>query len=165
MYNGTEIDFDDNAILVQNTLESFLAKKPDLHNESEVKQAIEDYFKRCISKGLRPGNLGLYNALGINKKQAYDLLHGLTPKKASPASVEQLKKACDSLGEYRESLGSHNKITPPVLIFWEKNFDHLEDVQRVELDANSAPKSDVEQSKLLEMMEEEREAVADYKEL
>ena len=131
--NNTEIDREENANMINCILESFESPIPDLHNEKEVEQAIKNYLKRCISRGLRPGNLGLYNALGLDKSDVYDIIHGRNPKRASVGTVQLLKKACKHMSEYRELLGSAGKLNPATLIFWQKNFDGLEDVQRVDV--------------------------------
>ena len=133
MVEVSELDTQVNSVLCNYALDIFTSELPDLFNDKEVKIAIENYFKNCDIKGLRPGNLGLYASLGINKKQVYDLIHGNTPGKASVKSIELIKKAIQAIGAYREMLGSMNKIQAPVLIFWQKNFDGLEDVQRVDV--------------------------------
>ena len=49
--------------------------------------------------------------------------------------IEYLKKACKTMSSIRESLGSQGKLNPATLIFWQKNFDGLSDVQQVEIAA------------------------------
>ena len=133
MVDNTEIDYVENENMINCVLESFKASKPDLHKPAEVEKAIIDYFNRCISKGLKPGNLGLYNALGMNKTEVSDLLLGRNPNKANTETIRLIKKAKQSLSEYRELLASQNRLSPPIAIFWQKNFDGLEDVQRVDV--------------------------------
>lgn len=128
-----EIDKEDNANMITCVLESFKTSKPDLHKPDEVERAITGYFERCINKGLKPGNLGLYNALGLNKNEVHDILAGRSNYKASTECVQLIKKAKQSLAEYRELLASENKLSAPIAIFWQKNFDGLEDIQRVDV--------------------------------
>ena len=135
MVDNTPIDYEENKNMIKCILENFNKPVPDLSNAEEVKQAINDYFNNCISKGLRPGNLGLYAALGLNKKQVNDLINGRIKLNTTYQTVELIKKACSHLTEYRELLGSCNKLSAPVLIFWQKNFDGLSDVQQVEIAA------------------------------
>jgi hypothetical protein len=51
-----------------------------------------------------------------------------------------LKKAKVALSAYREMLGSTGKINPVTLIFWQKNYDGLEDKQTMEV----APRRDLQ---------------------
>ena len=162
--NNTEMDNDENAVLCQYALDIFNSKEPDLHKPEEVEQAINNYFKNCIDKGLRPGNLGLYASLGIDKKQAYDLIHGLTPKKANPRSIEHLKKAIKAMGTYREMLGAQGKLSPPVLIFWQKNFDGLEDVQRMEVTAQTQENAELSPDEIANKIESDIPVDVPYKE-
>lgn len=164
MVDNTEIDKELNAVMVQNILESFYAPIPDLHKPEEVERAITAYFKRCIDKGLRPGNLGLYNAIGLDKKHVYDLLHGLTPKVASSQTVELIKKACKNLSEFRESLGSQGKLNPATLIFWQKNFDGLEDVQRMEVTAQTQENAELSPDEIANKIESDIPVDVPYKE-
>lgn len=163
-YDTSDTTVEENAILCRYALGIFESKEPDLHNPEEVEQAISGYFQNCISNGLRPGNLGLYASLGINKNQAYNLIHGLTPKKASSKSVDLLKKAVKAMSAYREMLGAQGKLNPATLIFWQKNFDGLEDIQRVELDANAAPKAEKTPEEIAAMIESDIPIDAEYTE-
>ena len=163
--DNTEVDIESNAKMIQCVLDNFNSIKPDLHDSKQVENAINNYFQNCISKGLRPGNLGLYNALDLNKKEVYDLLHGLTPRKASVECIELIKKACKAMSEYRELLGSSGKLSPPVLIFWQKNFDGLEDVQRMEVTAENQLKPEKTPEEIQKMLEEDIPIDTDYKEL
>ena len=164
MVDNTEVDTELNAIMVQNILESFQAKEPDLHKADEVEYAIKDYFNRCITKGLRPGNMGLYNALGLGKTEVYDILNGRNPRKASLESIAIIKKAQKALSEFRESLGSQGKLNPATLIFWQKNFDGLEDVQRMEVAAETMPKAQQTPEEIARQIEQDIPIDAEYTE-
>lgn len=133
MTDNSPIDFDDNAKMIQCVIDNFDRPLPDLSNAKEVEKAIKDYFNTCLSKGLRPGNLGLYAALGLDKRQVNDMLNGRIRLNASPQTIGLLKKACAHLTEFREMLGSSGKLNPAVLIFWQKNFDNLSDIQQIDL--------------------------------
>lgn len=135
--DNTEVDVNDNALMIQHCLDVFNMKEPDLSNPDETKRAIDQYFKSCIEKGLRPGNLGLYTALGLNRREALNLLQGRIKKNVNPISLAHIKRACKVLSLYRESLGSQGKLNPATLIFWQKNYDGLEDVQHIDVTANA----------------------------
>lgn len=133
MTDNTPIDFDDNKNMIELCLDIYNSKTPDLSNEKEVQTAINNYFTNCINRGLRPGNLGLYAALGLDRRQVKDLLDGRIKLNASSSSLRHIKKAQEMLSTFREVLGSQGKLNPATLIFWAKNFDGLSDVQQIDL--------------------------------
>lgn len=146
---------DDNKNYIDLVRESYNVKKPDLSKPDEIDNAINAYFDRCYRHNIKPGNMGLYNALGITRQEVNEYLTGRR-KTANLYLIDTIKKVKSMMAEYREILGSQGKLSPPVLIFWQKNHDGFEDVQRIDIDANSAPKADMTadeiQQKLLEDM-------------
>lgn len=134
---GAEIQLtpEENANMVGHALDIFKAKEPDMHNVKEVTECIDNYFQNCIRRQLRPGNMGLYASLGISKREADFLVKGRLPGKASPEAVSQLKRAMKAISAFRETLGAQGKLNPATLIFWQKNFDGLEDQQTVMVEA------------------------------
>ena len=143
--NGVNITKDENAVLCQYALDIFKSPKVNLDNPEEVEQAISNYFNSCLERGLRPGNLGLYAVLGLSKQDVSNAIHGRSKKLSSPV-IDLIKKAKEALATYREMLGATGKLNPVTLIFWQKNYDGLEDKQTVEV----APKTNVEPSKSLD---------------
>lgn len=143
---------EDNANYINLLKEAFVVDKPDLSNQKEVDNAIQLYLDRCARHNIRPGNMGLYNALGITRQDVNDYLKG---KRKAPSStfIDTLKKVKASMAEYREILGSQGKLSPPTLIFWQKNHDGFEDVQKVELDANAAPQAEKTPEEVARMIE------------
>ena len=131
--NNTPVDYDENKNIIEHCLEMFNASVPDLSKPDEVKQCIDNYFQSCINRGLRPGNMGLYNALGIERRDILRLLNGQIKLNASPLSIAYIKRACKTISEIRELLGSQGKLNPATLIFWQKNYDGLSDVQQIDL--------------------------------
>lgn len=137
MCDNSDVDKEENALLINHCLDIFHLKEPDLSSTEEVTSAIDYYFNSCLSKGLRPGNMGLYAALGLNKNEVKDMLSGrqksFNGRRVNNDVIPLIKKACKALSLYRELLGSQGKLNPATLIFWQKNFDGLEDVQRVDV--------------------------------
>lgn len=133
--DNTPIDYDENRNMIEHCLEIFDRPIPDLSKPEEVKQAIDNYFRSCISRGLRPGNMGLYACFNLSARQVKELFEGKIKLNANYQSIEYLKKACKTMSSIRESLGSQGKLNPATLIFWQKNFDGLSDVQQVEIAA------------------------------
>ena len=121
--------------LIAYAVDVFKATPPDLHNAEEVRQAIENYFQSCIKRGVRPGNLGLYAALGITKQDYYDVVNGRNKSKVSPDCVDLLKKANRAMSAYREGLALKGKLNPVTYIFMGKNYDGLQDQTQIEVTA------------------------------
>ena len=134
---NVDIDYDLNKAMIEVCLDVINSEYPMLDNPLQVKQAINNYFESCISRGLKPGNLGLYACLGLDKNDVKNVIEGraksVDGRNVSPECAGLIKKACKGLSLYRESLGSTGKLNPATLIFWQKNYDGLEDVQRVDV--------------------------------
>jgi hypothetical protein len=122
--------------LTQYALGIYESTPPDLHNKEEVQAAIISYFNNCIESGIRPGNLGLYAALGMSRQDYHDTITGKNKSKVSPDCIDTMKKAVQAIGAFREGLALEGKINPVTYIFMGKNFDHLTDSQQIELTAN-----------------------------
>ena len=169
MVDNTSIDIQDNALLVQYALDIFNADEPDLNNPEEVKQCINNYFDNCVSKGLRPGNLGLYGCLGLDKRQVKDLIDGrvktVSGRMVNPDSIPLIKRAIRSIRGFREVLGSQGKLNPATLIFWQKNFDGLEDVQKVDVAAVNQPEAQQTPEQIAAQIEQDIPIDTDYKEV
>jgi hypothetical protein len=159
LHDDSDIDITENANMISCILESFNAPLPDLNKPDEVEKAINDYFKRCISRGLRPGNLGLYNSIGLDKNNVRDLVQGrvktVNGKSVNVGTISLIKKAIKQMGEFREMLGSQGKLNPATLIFWQKNFDGLEDVQRVDVAPINALQPERTPEELQKLIEED----------
>lgn len=151
---------DENAAMCAYALNIFHAPDVNLDDPEEVSDAIDGYFKDCINRGLRPGNLGLYASLGLSKQDVSNAIRGYS-KKLSPPVIDLLKKAKVALSTYREMLGSTGKINPVTLIFWQKNYDGLEDKQTMEI----APRKDLEADKTPEQIEQDIPIDADFDEI
>ena len=105
----------------------------NLHDAEAVSQRINEYFVLCDTNGLRPSNLGLYAALGMTRQDVSDVLRGANRSKVSRDAIDIIQKAKLSLSMYREQLAISGKVSPPIAIFWAKNFDQMADVQTLEI--------------------------------
>ena len=155
--NGVMVSKDENAAMCEYALNIFHAPSVDLGDPEEVSDAIDRYFSDCIRRGLRPGNLGLYATLGLTKQDVSDAIRGKS-KKLSSSTIDLIKKAKVALSTYREMLGSTGKINPVTLIFWQKNYDGLEDKQTMEI----APRKDMEAERTPEQIEADIPIDADF---
>lgn len=135
--NGITANREELAILTKAAKDSFVAavNSPpvNLHDNESVTSAIIGFFDECERTGKRPGNMGLYRALGLTRQEINHIASGRDKNKVSPIVWDTIKKACLILSEYREQLGAQNKLNPATLIFWQKNFDSLTDTQTIEL--------------------------------
>lgn len=125
--------------IIDYALDTFEAKVPDLHNAEEVHAAIVGYFESCKRRGIRPGNLGLYAALGMSKQEVHHAVVTERDKnKVSPEVRDLIKKAQRAMSQYREGLATAGRLNPATYIFMGKNFDGLSDDPqiRVEISGN-----------------------------
>jgi len=148
----------------RHALELFKAAPPDLHSAEEVEQAIYSYFESCDRHGVRPANLGLYAALGMTKQEVSDAIAGKTPKKVSPDVIDLIKKAKLILSTYRESLAMSGKLSPPVAIFWAKNYDQMTDETKIEVVASTGPAAGMTPEEIARQIEQDIPIDADWKE-
>lgn len=151
--------------LLQNALDIFQAKTPDLHNPEEVQEAIINYFTTCQRNHIRPGNLGLYAALGMSKQDYNNAITGKSKSKVSPVCIDLIKKACVAIGQYREGLALEGKINPVTYIFMGKNFDHLTDTQQIEVTAAPGPAATMTPEEIAHQIEQDIPIDADFTEL
>ena len=154
----------DNSRFVRYALANFLSTPPDLHNPEEVHGAIVNYFQSCDQNGVRPGNLGLYAALGMSKQDVHDVITGRNKSKATPAVVDLVKKARQAMSLYRESLASEGKINPVTYIFMAKNYDGLTDTQQIEVSAAQNQEARLSPEEIARQIEKDIPIDGDYTE-
>ena len=150
--------------LINYALDVFQESTPDLHKPEQVKATIESYFRTCIVRGVRPGNMGLYAALGITKQDYHDIVNGRNKSKASPACIDLIKKAVRAMGAYREGLAMEGKLNPVTYIFMGKNFDGLADTQQIEVTAQPGQQPTLTPEQIARQIEQDIPIDADYKE-
>lgn len=144
------------SVMTQYAREVFEAKQVDLDDPEAVKSTIIAYFNRCEELGLRPGNLGMYAALGLSRQDVSNAINGYS-KRLSPQTVDIIKKGKLALSTFRESLAMSGKINPVTSIFWAKNFDGMTDTheisvsQRDTLTATNSPEEIDEMLKRVEL--------------
>jgi hypothetical protein len=133
----------------------FDIQTPDLHDAKQVESAIRAYFTKCEHAQIRPGNLGLYASLGMSKQDVNNVITGKSKSKASPDSIDLIKKAQRAMSAFRESLAMEGKINPVSYIFMGKNFDHLSDVQQVEVTAKQAQEASLSPDEIQKQLEQD----------
>lgn len=148
------ITTEENAAMCEYALNIFHAPEVDLNDSAAVADAIDGYFRDCIARGLRPGNLGLYAVLGLTKQDVSNAIRGYS-KRLSPTTIDLLKKAKVALSTYREMLGSTGKINPVTLIFWQKNYDGLEDRQTMEITPKQGQEPEMSPEEVRQQLEQD----------
>ena len=103
--------------------------------------------------GVQTCALPIY-ALGLSRQDVNEYLNGRR-KAPNQAFIDTLKKVKAAMAEYREVLGSQGKLSPPVLIFWQKNHDNFEDVQRVDVAPINALQPERTPEELQKLIEED----------
>lgn len=147
---------------IQIAMDIFQAPTPDLHDPQQVRDAIINYFASCQRNNTRPGNLGLYAALGMSRQDFNDVLRGKNKSKVSPDCIDMLKKANRSIGAYRENLALNGKINPVTYIFMGKNYDGLTDTQQIEVSAAPGPAAQQTPEEIARQIEQDIPLDAEY---
>ena len=98
----------------------------NINDSAEIatyRKKLADYIEVCKLAKIKAGNLGAYAAMGIGKETISRWKRGRNgaEKQNFAIQVTQLFSA------FRESLSQEGYISPPVAIFWAKNFDGLSD--------------------------------------
>lgn len=150
--------------LIDCALDVFSAPTPDLHNAEQVQNAIINYFVSCKKRSVRPGNLGLYAALGMSRQDYNDVIRGKNKSKVSPAAIDIIKKATIAIGQYREGLALTGKLNPVTYIFMGKNYDGLTDTQQIEVTAQPGAAATMTPEEIARQIEQDIPIEADYKE-
>ena len=143
-------------------LSVFMLPTPDLHKPEEVQSAIMNYFQTCRDHGTRPGNLGLYAALGLSRQDYNNLINGKVKSKASPVCIDMMKKAARAVGVYREGLALEGKINPVTYIFMGKNYDSLSDATTLNISADSGSMARRSPDEVARQIEKDIPIDADY---
>ena len=141
--------------LIDYALDVFTAPTPNLHNPEEVQQAIMNYFRSCQHRKVRPGNLGLYAALGMSKQEVHNVVTGRDKNKVSPVSRDLIKKAQRAMSQYREGLALEGKLNPVTYIFMGKNFDGLADTQQIEVTAQPVQQATLSPEEIARQIEQD----------
>lgn len=135
--NGISATPGEIADITRNMLTIGLWPSIDINDPKQVADRVTKYFNYCIDNEIRPGNLGLYNALGIDKRRVSEITNGSGyGNKFNPESLDVIKKSLMILSSIRENLMSDGKINPITGIFWQKNWDGLQDKQEVVITPN-----------------------------
>lgn len=119
----------DNAKYIEFALASWNMPKVNLDSDDEVEERINWYFKRCLENDMKPGVVGLANALGVTRQTLWNWQNGTV--RANGRRFDLIKKAYGFLEELWEDYMMNGKVSPPNGIFLGKNHFNYKDVQDV----------------------------------
>jgi len=126
----------DNRKYIQLALESMNMPKLNFDDVPTVQERINWYFTRCMENDMKPGVVGLANALGVDRKTLWAWKAG-TKRESNTALVDTIKKAYVLLEEMWEYYMQNGKISPPNGIFLGKNNFDYKDVADVVITPNT----------------------------
>lgn len=130
----------DNAKYIDFALGTWNMPKVNLDNPEEVEERINWYFQRCREHDMKPGVVGLSNALGVTRQSLWNWKEGIR-RSDNKESVELIKRAYGFLEELWEDFMLNGKVSPPNGIFLGKNHFSYRDVTDVVI----APQNNAEQ--------------------
>lgn len=134
-YGQEFIEPGDNRKYITFAMESRLMPKLDFDDLQAVQERIDWYFMRCSEADMKPGVVGLANALGIDRKTLWAWKEG-TRRPDNHQLSELIKRAYSLLEEMWETYMQNGKISPPNGIFLGKNHFGYKDVQDVVVQQN-----------------------------
>jgi len=124
---------EDNAEFVQNFLSGLNVKKVDLLSLEDCQNRVIKYAYKCQEDNIPIGNQGLCYHLGLTRQTFEKIVDGRYPdKKVSPKVRDYFRQVWQGLAANRESLAAKNKLSAPIAIFWQKNYDKMEDKTTVQ---------------------------------
>ena len=145
-------------------LSVYMLPTPDLHDPEQVQQAIIGYFQTCQDHGTRPGNLGLYAALGLSRQEYNAIINGKIKSRVSPLCIDMMKKAARAVGVYREGLALEGKINPVTYIFMGKNYDQLQDQTHIEITTDTTRAASMTPEEVRQQIEQDIPVDVEYTE-
>ena len=121
----------DNTKYITFAMESMNMPKLDFNDVPAVQERIQWYFNRCAQFDMKPGVVGLANALGVDRKTLWAWKSGQN-RAANAALIDTIKKAYVVLEEMWEAYMQNGKVSPPNGIFLGKNnFGYVDQVEHV----------------------------------
>ena len=126
----------DNTKFIDFALETFKTDPINLSDENQVRDRIMWYFQRCKDCDMKPGVVGLANALHVSRKTLWAWKNGIR-RSDEPEHVDLIKRAYDFLEELWEGYMLNGKVSPPNGIFLGKNHFDYKDVQDVVITPNT----------------------------
>lgn len=113
--------------MIQFTMEIMPSEKLDYNDIEEMERRFMHYLETCAKYDMKIGNQAAYAAIGIDKGIAWEWVNRCTTNPARTDFIKKVQKVC---ALYREGLMQDGKVNPVTGIFWQKNYDGMEDTAK-----------------------------------
>lgn len=123
----------DNTRYLRNALAIWDLPPIDISDEKQVEERIKWYFQKCMEDDVKPGVVGMSNALGVSRDALWDWKNGNT-RAATHSNV--VKKAYGILEQMWEDYMQNGKINPVSGIFLGKNHFGYKDQTELKVATN-----------------------------
>ena len=123
----------DNTRYLRNALAIWDLPPIDISDEKQVEDRIKWYFQKCMEDDVKPGVVGLSNALGVTRDTLWDWTSGNT---RAGTHSDVVKKAYGILEQMWEDYMQNGKINPVSGIFLGKNHFGYKDQTELKVATN-----------------------------
>lgn len=123
----------DNTRYLRNALAIWDLPPIDISDEKQVEERIKWYFQKCMEDDVKPGVVGLSNALGVTRDTLWDWKCGNT---RAGTHSDVVKKAYGILEQMWEDYMQNGKINPVSGIFLGKNHFGYKDQTELKVATN-----------------------------
>lgn len=117
------------SISEENDIYALSSTPLDKDDVESMKKRFVGYVAFCMVNDIRFGNQMAYDAIGITKDDVYNW----GKRTRGTEHSEFIKKITGVCSSYREALGAAGLLHPTTVIWWQKNYDGMTDVQRIEI--------------------------------
>lgn len=125
---------DDKKAFTRKTMTEILEyfNVPKVHGDKEFTERTEQYFMRCVERGIKPTVEEWAMALGVHRQTIWDWETG----KNRSVSSDVVKRAKEVLSAFDAKAVTEGKMFPTTYIFRSKNYYGLKDQQDVVVTPN-----------------------------
>lgn len=123
----------DNTRYLRNALAIWDLPPIDISDQKQVEDRIKWYFQKCMEDDVKPGVVGLSNALGVTRDTLWDWKSGNT---RAGTHSDVVKKAYGILEQMWEDYMQNGKINPVSGIFLGKNHFGYKDQTELKVATN-----------------------------
>lgn len=114
------------AIVAQVMQTMDIARRTDQTNIDSLYDALQEYLTLCMQTNTSVTNTGLYGALGVTGDTISNWLSGNS--RASDPRFKEFAALIRSIcAQYRELAAAEGKLHPTLLIWWQKQYDGMQD--------------------------------------
>lgn len=114
------------AIVAQVMQTMDIARRTDSTNIESLYDALQEYLTLCMQTNTSVTNTGLYAALGVTGDTISNWISGKV-RSADPRYKEFALLVRSICSQYRELAAAEGKLHPTLLIWWQKQYDGMQD--------------------------------------